>query len=789
MLEDIKQAIHDCTGCILHKRGGSVPFEGPGTAKIALIGQNPGDEELKDQRPFVGRCGTYLDIALQTAGISRSDLFITNTIKCYIKPGKNTTVVQVSKCKHFVFEELAQVKPKVIVAMGTVAGSLFQSRVLTNTHYYDDALGAWVVFTHHPSRILRTHSVEFDIEFKNSLALAKKLTEDSKETLEKPVVNKITTLEALNQAKVHIMALPEFAFDVGTTGLNFCKDKLVSIGISTDKVCYGIEFKKEMVPALKEIFENQAKKIAQNLKFDWKFLKKEGIEISNITFDTMLAHFIIDPLASSHALEAISLKLFHTSFNKKDINYEEIQSRGITQADVDLYVEREALDAFLTYRVKEILSEKIDAEFKSLYYDFIVPTALLFSNMEYIGVEVDLKQLTDAEMWIDVQLKGIEAELAQMPEVAKMLQKSGLSLFNLNSSKQVGELLYSYLHLPKVRLPNHKKTAAPSTDADTLKEISLRVSNPILDKILEYRNLSKLRTTYCEGIRKALLESGTTRIHTTFSQITTITGRNASSRPNLQTIPIKVANAQDIRAVFIAKPGYVLIDADYGQIEFRVLAHYSHDQAMIDLINSGVDIHKRIASVVLNKPEDQITDEERYLAKSVVFGMMYGRGAYSIAQEFKVPVERAEAIKTEFFNLFPKATQWLTDVSNYAILHKHVKNMFGRIIPILFDSQDPEAVSRARRLAVNYPIQGAASDITNFTGVYLRKIFKEQNIDGNQILNVHDSLIFEVKEEQTDKVKSILETEIPKIKDLLNLRVNLSIKIKVAHSLATPKDK
>jgi DNA polymerase len=344
MLEDIKQAIHDCTGCILHKRGGSVPFEGPGTAKIALIGQNPGDEELKDQRPFVGRCGTYLDIALQTAGISRSDLFITNTIKCYIKPGKNTTVVQVSKCKHFVFEELAQVKPKVIVAMGTVAGSLFQSRVLTNTHYYDDALGAWVVFTHHPSRILRTHSVEFDIEFKNSLALAKKLTEDSKETLEKPVVNKITTLEALNQAKVHIMALPEFAFDVGTTGLNFCKDKLVSIGISTDKVCYGIEFKKEMVPALKEIFENQAKKIAQNLKFDWKFLKKEGIEISNITFDTMLAHFIIDPLASSHALEAISLKLFHTSFNKKDINYEEIQSRGITQADVDLYVEREALD-------------------------------------------------------------------------------------------------------------------------------------------------------------------------------------------------------------------------------------------------------------------------------------------------------------------------------------------------------------------------------------------------------------------------------------------------------------
>jgi len=256
----------------------------------------------------------------------------------------------------------------------------------------------------------------------------------------------------------------------------------------------------------------------------------------------------------------------------------------------------------------------------------------------------------------------------------------------------------------------------------------------------------------------------------------------------LQTIPKIVDYASDIRKVFIAPKGYYLVETDYSQMELRTLAHYSKDSKLVKFYQEDKDVHRMLASLLFKIPEDQVTEEQRYLTKYLVFGIIYGRGATSIAQQFKLSLDEATRIKQQFLDLIPEALEWMNRVQEFVLQNGYVKNMFGRKIPIQFDLQDESSVARARRLAVNYPIQGAASDITYLTAVLLRRGIKQRAIRGNLLLNIHDSLIAEVAETDLEKYRHLVLEVVNQVVQKISFRVPLKISIQVGTDLANQKE-
>ena len=768
----------ECKQCSIGKGADCYSGEGNPQAKIMIIGQSMTVDDTKNKRVFTGKIGTYLNYVLAKAGVLRADVYVTNTVKGFVKPGSTVPSPSIKKCFQHLREEITALKPQVIVLLGASAYKNFQSTAVAGTQYYDETFQCWVLYTHHLMKQIYTGDPQIEVDIIATFRKAKEITTGQRDmtTLQAPSVTVIRTVQELEAHLPSMLSCKEWGLDCETSGLNIGLHGVLTIGLSNNIQTFGIIVRPEMKELLTKLL-SEISIVGQHTKFDVQMLwKLMGFKVK-VSFDDMLAHSIIDPLGP-HNLDAMSLKYLGTSFTK-DVDYEQLYANGITEEVLEILVTRGAYDAYLHYALHLIFKPKIE-ELQShrFYYDVLLPISDLLTEMEFNGIQVDLEKLYEVEVSLDYQLKAVEVDFFKDPTIQAFLKKFKLETLNFRSPKQMSQLLYDFLRIPK---DEHGKQ---TTDREYLTYVNEELQNPVIDKLLQFRNLAKLRDTYAKGIRRAVEASPTGRIHVDYHQCGTITGRISCSNPNLQTIPKIVGSANDIRQVFVSAPGYTIVEMDFKQLEFRVWAHLSRDVNMIKMIAAGGDIHVQVAASVFNKLEKDVTEEERYMAKYLDFGLIYGRGIKSVSQQFKITLDRAKVIKDDFFRAFPAATLWLQQAGEFGVKNRYVKTPFGSIIPIHYNPSDDNSIAAAKRHAVNYPVQGSAAYLTNMTGVFALRKVKEQKLDCKVLLNVHDALYWEIREEQIPQLQTIVEEAIEEIRQFISCRVPLEVDFKKGLSLA-----
>jgi len=485
-----------------------------------------------------------------------------------------------------------------------------------------------------------------------------------------------------------------------------------------------------ILPANKEIlkaaFCNSNKKV---VLYDSKTvalaLKKHTLELQNCVFDIMLASYVANPSGKAEMSDLLIGK--DTSrFSLSDP----------LQKNFAILPAMEAAKKELEEKIKQNGQE-------SLYYDTELPLALTLANMEYIGFKLDTKGLKTFSLHLEERLQERQAEIYRL---------AGQE-FNINSPKQLGEILFTALALPSFR----KTKSGFSTDAETLEK--LRPYHPIINELLDYRMVSKLKSTYAEGLLKLVDQNG--RIHTSFKQALTQTGRLSSTEPNLQNIPIRQAEGRELRKFFIAEDeNSVLIDADYSQIELRLLAAISRDTAMIETFRNGGDIHRMTASQVFGVPPEDVTSEMRKNAKAVNFGIVYGISDFSLAGDIGVSKREAADYINGYFKKYPGVERYLKETIEKAKETGFVTTIYGRrrYIPEL-SATKKQLQAFGERVAMNTPIQGAAADVIKLAMVNTEKALKRANLSARLILQVHDELIIEAKKEDVTAACAILKQE------------------------------
>jgi len=561
-----------------------------------------------------------------------------------------------------------------------------------------------------------------------------------------------------------------FCFDTETTGLDAMTAELVGMSFSwIENEAYYLPFpadqklSKEKVQKLKEILENSSVlKIGQNLKYDIVILKKYGINVCGPIFDTMVAHYLLQP-ELRHGMDYLAeiYLNYHTIHIEELIGSKgknQINMRDVDPAKVCPYA---AEDADITLQLKNILEPEIRKNnLEYLCYEVEMPLVLVLADMEITGVSIDRKSLKQASVKITETLQNLEQEI----------QTLGGYAFNVNSPKQIGELLFEKLKIGDKA--KKTKTGQYSTSEEVLE--GLKGKHLIIDKILEQRGLKKLLSTYIDAL-PLLINTKTGKIHTSYNQTITATGRLSSSNPNLQNIPIRDPIGREIRKVFSASSGEVFLSADYSQIELRIMAHLSMDENMIEAFRNGEDIHAATASKIYKIPLVEVTSDMRRKAKTANFGIIYGITAFGLAQRMGVPRIEAKELIDGYFQTFPQVKSYIENTILKAGERGWVETIFHRkrYLPDIL-SHNANVRGYAERNAVNAPIQGTAADIIKIAMVRIHKAIKDANLQTKMILQVHDELNFIVPENELNQVKKIVSYE---MKMAVNLEVPLNADI------------
>ena len=485
---------------------------------------------------------------------------------------------------------------------------------------------------------------------------------------------------------------------------------------------------------VEEIFEDEAiEKVTDDSKAAYAFAIDSGFELKNVSFDTQLAGYILNPSANEYGAKRLAMEY------------------GIALPEEE---DSPAVNAWLLPEIKEVLNDKLKENGQTeLLLETEIPLAQVLASMELTGFEVDRNGIAEFGKRLEEDIEKITDEIYE--EVGYQ--------FNLNSPKQLGEALFE-----KLGLPAKKKTKSGySTNAEQLEKLA--PDYPVVAKILQYRTWAKLKSTYCEGLIKAIAADG--RIHSTLNQTETRTGRISSTEPNLQNIPVRSELGREMRKFFKAKEGSILVDADYSQIELRVLAHIADDKAMIDAFNSGDDIHTITASQVFNMPLNMVTPLMRSRAKAVNFGIVYGIGAFSLAQNIGVTRAEADAYIKGYLHHYSAVDEYMKTVVEKAKESGYVKTLFNRrrYLPELNNSN---GMLRAfgERVARNMPIQGTAADIIKIAMVRVFNRLKAENLKAKLIMQVHDELIIEAPENEKDRVCTLLKEE---MENAVSLKVKM----------------
>jgi DNA polymerase-1 len=504
----------------------------------------------------------------------------------------------------------------------------------------------------------------------------------------------------------------------------------------------------------------EIRKIGQNIKYDDIVLKREGIELSGLDLDSMVLSYLLEPNWGKHNLDRLAL----TYLQVNTIHYEDLVGKGkkqatVNQVDIERVSPYGCQDADLALQLSQILWPKVkEQELDSLYRDLELPLIEVLADMEMWGVRIDPMALKALSAELQDELEGLQKKIFKICGVE----------FNLNSPQQLGEILFNKLNLPSSR--KTKKTRSYSTDVDALQELALL--HPVAKYALEYRQLAKLKSTYADSL-PLLLNPETGRIHTSYNQTVTATGRLSSSDPNLQNIPARGELGLRLRQAFIPESGHLFLAADYSQIELRVLAHLSEDAALIETFLGDRDIHRETATRVFGDASTLQEEEQRRRAKIINFSIIYGTSAFSLAKELGTSASEAQKFIDLYYEKHPKVYEFLERIVNSAQEKGFSQTILGRKrqVPEL-RHKDKSIQQAGRRIALNAPIQGSAADLMKKAMIDIWREIKEKRLRSRMILQVHDELVFEVPDEERDGLEAIVKK---KMEEVFPLRVPLKV--------------
>jgi DNA polymerase-1 len=512
---------------------------------------------------------------------------------------------------------------------------------------------------------------------------------------------------------------------------------------------------------LKPLLEDEAlKKVGQNIKYDWIVLKRYGIQLQGVEGDTMIASYLLNPTKHNHNLGEIAREYLDRSVTEyKDVAGTGAKALTFDQVDLEKAKDYSCEDADVTLQLSQLLLPKLtEGGFKDLFDQVEMPLLVVLAKMEMNGVKIDIDLLNEFSKEMEIQLQQKEERIYAL---------AGES-FNINSSQQLGKILFDKLKLPVIK----KTKTGSSTDVDVLTRLSLQHELPL--EILTYRNLSKLKSTYIDALPR-LVHPKTGRIHTSYNQTVTATGRLSSSDPNLQNIPIRTDEGSRIRQAFIPEKGWGIASADYSQIELRLLAHLSRDETLVEAFKREEDIHARTASEIFGVPIEKVVPRMRREAKVINFGIIYGMSAYGLAQQLNIEPKIAQAYIDEYFRKVPGVQAYIEKSLEEARQKGYVTTLLQRR-RYLPDIQSPTAAIRqaSERMAINTPLQGTAADIIKVAMIRIQSRIEELRLSTKMIMQVHDELVFEVPEEETQKALPMIQKEMEEVMELsVPLRVSI----------------
>ena len=598
----------------------------------------------------------------------------------------------------------------------------------------------------------------------------------------------IETKKDFEALKKKLAKEKRWAFDFETTGVDPMLAEPIGVSFSfCDKEAYYVAFahkggdlfsaqesqkggrKSEMTAvevlgSLKELFENsRILKVGQNMKYEANILRNFDIRLEGLHFDTMVASYCLNPAKPNHNLDDIAMEhlgvritpitdLIGTGKNQismADVDIEKLYTYGCQDSDV-------------TLRCAAVLGEKLhERDLETLFEEIEMPLVRVLADIEYTGVAIDKKLLAESSREMQKSMDALTRDI----------HKQAGAEFNINSPKQLAEILFEKLKLPVVK----RTKTGPSTDVEVLQELS--ESHPLPKEILKFRELSKLKSTYVDALPE-LVNPKTGRVHTSFNQTVTATGRLSSSEPNLQNIPVRTEEGRKIRRAFIAgSKDSVLVSADYSQIELRVLAHLSQDESLIKAFKQGADIHRYTAGLIFNVPMKDVTESMRGSAKTVNFGILYGMGPFSLAKNLGISNDSAKDFIKSYFDRYPSVKAYLDGTLEKARKDGFVSTYFKRrrYIPEIL-SHDVRAKSFAERTAINMPIQGTASDIIKIAMREIARRIEKEGLGSRMISQVHDELLFEVPKKELKDLVSMAKKE---MQGAVKFDVPMDVSVKV----------
>lgn len=577
----------------------------------------------------------------------------------------------------------------------------------------------------------------------------------------------VDSLDLLKEWIAGVRKAGRFAFDVETTSLNEMEAEPVgfSISVRAGEACY-IPLKaggRDVLPAedvrelLRGILEDASLElIGHNFKYDYKVLHRWGVTVANISFDTMVAAWLADSTGSSYGMDHLAEQYL----GYRTLHYSEVVPKGELFSSVNLEkaARYAAEDADITYRLYEFFGKRLEEKegLVSLFREVEIPVLRILADMELRGIRLLGDRLTEYAVELEKELGEIEREI---------FREVGYE-FNINSTKQLQEVLFVDRKLKPVK----KTKTGYSTDLSVLEQLSSEDVVPHL--VLKHRGLSKLKSTYVDTLPR-MVDRGTSRIHTSFSQTGTATGRLSSRDPNLQNIPIRDEAGRRIRKSFVPEKGWKLISADYSQIELVVLAHLSGDPELVHTFQTGGDVHSRTASLIFGVPENEVSSEQRRIAKTINFGVMYGMSGFRLSRELNIPRARADEFIAAYFNRYAGISRFIQETVEATEQRGFVTTMLGRRREIAgINSRNRTEKSGAERIAVNTPIQGTAADIVKLAMLAVDRRIREEKLPLRMLLQIHDELIFEVP---GDRVEECVEV----IRESMEQAVELSVPLKV----------
>jgi DNA polymerase-1 len=593
-------------------------------------------------------------------------------------------------------------------------------------------------------------------------------------------VHVVRSEEELAQLKKKLESAEQISFDVETTSLDKMSAELVGVCLSVNPPeafyvpvghmagegqndsgqmsLFGGEVKlaegqlplETVIEALRPaLTDPDIPKIAHNAKYDYMILARYGLEVEPITMDTMIAEWLTDPSSKFMALKGLAGHRLGVQMTEiTDLIGTGRNQKTMAELPVEEVAPYGAADADMTLRLVKPLKEEIERKGLERVLEIEMPLLSVLSSMEQEGVAIDREFFAQMSEELAERLEDLEKQIYEIAGHP----------FNVNSTQQLSEVLFDELKLPHRGL-RKTKSGYYSTAADVLETVRESDETGIIDLILEYRELGKLKSTYVDALPEMVNEE-TGRIHSSFNQTGTVTGRIASNSPNLQNIPVRTEVGQKIRRGFVSRPGWLFLAADYSQVELRILAHVTQDEALLEAFRKDQDVHRATAAAVYGISFDEVTFQQRQFAKNVNFGLIYGMGPYRLARESGLTLAEAENYIEEYFERFPGIEKYLEETKQQAREKGFVETLFGRrrYFPI-FQARsraNRQMVARAEREAINHPIQGTAADIIKIAMIRLHRQLRQQGYRARMILQIHDELLLEVPEEELEEVKEIV---------------------------------